>query len=454
MRDETDPGSQWHDEKQTLPDGTEQGDTRDPDEIVSRIERTLQGRRMRRGMPTDKERAAVYANSASTECSQEANHVSVVATPNSVEPNWVAKAVDDMMVKALKQTPGILDACAAAVQVTESTHERTIRDYEAKYKRLTRKLGDPGIRPNVDEWLMSLAPHHGAENSFKAYRAALAHGLRQRIRDMLALQADLYVASGHTPDWLDVVTRLNAHLRILNAVKVASHGAEYWKSRGGEKRTGTRKAVDLRKLVKRYPNWRVDFLAAMSRTKYEDQAHVSDLLGCRPDELRKGATIRLVDADNFSITIQGGKVGKQSGQEWRTVTFAMRVLPPCWVDRLECYGEIHVHIKSVAAYRQSEKRVSDRLFSKAPNVTPYSFRHAFRTKQAEEGASEEETGAAMGHSSAESQFAYGSRPAKGKKRINPAERDITDVKSARPVKPRDKTSLQALLDKKSAKPKT
>lgn len=454
MRDEDDPGSHWHDVKQTVPADAEQGDTRNPDEIVSRAEQALKYLRGRNDVSIDKDRAPVDANGCSTECSQDASRASVVSTPITVVPTRVAKVVDDMMDKALKQTPGILEACAEAVQVTESTHEKTIRDYEAKYKRLTLKLGDPGIRPNVDEWLMALAPHHGAENSFKAYRAALAHGLRQRIRDMLAMQAALHLSYGHTPDWLVVVTRLNAHLRILNAVKEASHGAEYWKSRGGDKRIGTRKAVDLRKLVKQYPNWRADFLSAMSRTKYEDPAHVSDLLGCRPDELRKGATIRLVDADNFSITIQGGKVGKQSGQEWRTVTFAMRVLPPCWVDRLERDGEIHVHIKSVAAYRQSEKRVSDRLFSKAPNVTPYSFRHAFRTKQAEEGASEEETGAAMGHSSAESQFAYGSRPAKGKKRIKPAERDITGVKSARPVKPRDKASLNALLDKKKAKPES
>jgi integrase len=453
VRDEDDPGSQGHDEKQTLPSDAEQGDTRNPDEIVSRAEQALKYLRRRNGVSTEKDRAPVDANSCSTECSQDASRALVVSTPITVVPTRVAKVVADMMGKALKQTPSILEACAAAVQVTESTQDRTIRDYEAKYRRLTHKLGDPGIHPNVDEWLMSLAPYHGAENSFKAYRAALAHGLRQRIRDMLALQADLHLSYGHTPDWLDVVTRLNAHLSILNAVKKAAHGADFWQSLGGEKRIGTRKAVDLRKLVKLYPNWRAGFLSAMSRTKYEDPAHVSDLIGCRPDELRKGAIIRRVDVNNFSITIHGGKVGKQSGQEWRTVTFAMRVLPSCWVDRLERDGEIHVHIKSVAAYRQSEKRVSDRLFSKAPNITPYTFRHAFRTKQAEEGASEAETGAAMGHSSAESQFAYGSPPAKGKKRIKPSERAISDVKSARPVKPRDKASLQALLEKKRVKPK-
>ncbi len=453
MNDEADPESQLPDDEQSLATIAEHDDTQDPDAIVSRIERALQARRRRSGMSTAKDQTLTHPVDASSAFSSDANQASVASITNSVESTSTAKLIESMMLKALEQTPEILDACTAAVQVAESTQESTIRDYEAKFKRLTQKLGDPGIRPKVDAWLMSLAPYHGAENSFKAYRAALAYGLRQRIRDKLELQAQLYLSSGHTPEWLDVVTHLNALLRILNAVKDASHGAEFWKTRGGAKRTGTRKAVDLRKLAKLHPNWRADFLSAMSRTKYQDQAHVSDLVGCRPAELCKGVIIRSVDANKFSITVLGGKLGKQSGQEWRTVTFAMRVLPACWAVRLARDGEIHVQIKSVAAYRQSEKRVSDRLFSKAPNVTPYSFRHAFRTNQAEEGASETETGAAMGHSSAESQFAYGGPPAKGKKRIKPSERAIIDVKSARPVKPRDTSGLQTLLKKKSAKPK-
>jgi hypothetical protein len=372
--------------------------------------------------------------------------------PKLAESSAVAKVVDDMMAKALQLTPSILEDCIDAVKVAESRREETIRDYQAKFDRLTKTLGEPGRRVNVNDWLMTLAPHHGAANSFKAYRAALSYGLRQRIRELLTVQAELSANSGHTPDWLDVVARLKAFLRILEAVKAAPHGAEFWKLHGGTKRTGTRKGADLRKLVKLYPHWRSEFLSAMAQTRYQDAAHVSDLVGCRPHELRSGASVRRVDDHHFSITIQGAKVGEKSGQEWRTLVFTNRVLPPCWADRLQSSGEVTVKIDSVAAYRQSEKRVSARLFSKAPNVTPYTFRHAFRTQQAEEGGDEGEIGAAMGHRSAESQCAYGSPPAKGKKRIKPASRSLTAVESARPVKPRDKTGLQSLLRKKGRKP--
>ena len=372
--------------------------------------------------------------------------------PPSIESTAGDAAVQEMMAKALKLTPAILKACSDAVKVEESARETTLRDYQSKYKRLTEKLGDPGIRPDIDSWLLSLAPYHGAENSFKAYRAALAHGLRQRMRELLAHQSDLQESSGYTPDWLNLVTRLNALLRILKAVNAAPYGADFWKSCGGKKRVGTRKGIDLRQLVKQHPNWKVEFLAAMSKTRYEDPAHVSALVGCRPVELRHGAVIRRFDEHNFSITILGAKVGKNSGQEWRTLTFANRVLPACWADRLTNDGQITVKINSAAAYRQSAKRISKRLFD-APDVTPYTFRHDFRTQQAEEGANEDEIGASMGHSSAASQFAYGSPPSKGKKRIKPTSRALTAVQSARPVKPRDTTGLQNLLLNKRRKPK-
>lgn len=372
--------------------------------------------------------------------------------PLSGQSSIRSAAVEDIMAKALKLTPAILKACTDAVEVKESTRETTLRDYQSKFNRLTEKLGDPDIRPDIESWLLSLAPYHGAQNSFKAYRAALAHGLRQRMRELLAHQSNLQESSGYTPAWLNLVTRLNALLRILKAVNAAPYGADFWKSCGGKKRVGTRKGIDLRQLVKQHPNWKVEFLAAMSKTRYEDPAHVSALVGCRPVELRHGAVIRRFDEHNFSITILGAKVGKNSGQEWRTLTFANRVLPACWADRLTNDGQITVKINSAAAYRQSAKRISKRLFN-APDVTPYTFRHDFRTRQAEEGADEDEIGASMGHSSAESQFAYGSPPAKGKKRIKPTSRDLTAVQSARPVKPRDTTGLQNLLLKKRRKPK-
>lgn len=479
MSDETDLLASGHNATLTSPNAPEQLGAQEPDEMISRIERALLARRrLRIGLSELKDQGPRQAEQSTVErmhdveepmpgevmtaardmtvvsgespARHESREASTIVVDHKSNPASSAgtKVVDDMMTKALRLTPAILAACAKAVQVAESKREATRRDYQAKFNRLTKTLGEPGRRANVDGWLLTLAPHHGATNSFKANRAALSYGLRQRIRELLTLQEELYTKSGHTPDWLEVVARLKVHLRILDAVKAAPHGAEFWKVHGGTKRTGTRKGADLRKLVRMYPDWRSDFLSAMAQTKYQDAAHVSDLVGCRPQELWNGACVRRVDGHQFSITIQGAKVGEKSGQEWRTLTFSNRVLPSCWANRLLSSGEIAVTIDSVAAYRQSERRISKRLFGDAPAVTPYTFRHAFRTQQAEEGGNEEDIGAAMGHSSAESQFSYGSPPAKGKKRVKPISRGLTAVQSARAVKPRDKSSLQSLLKKR------
>lgn len=479
MSDETEPSTSGPNSKPTLRTPSQHVEAQEQDEIVSRIQRALLGRRrLHMGVSTVKGHAPqqpttpvdlpssqpgeplsdltniAVGSQAGTEERQlltvgQATSTDTVDHKSTLaESAAVARVIDDMMAKALQLTPSILKDCIDAVDVVESNRKETIRDYQAKFDRLTKSLGEPGRRVNVNDWLMTLAPHHGAANSFKAYRAALSYGLRQRIRELLTLQAELSADSGHTPDWLDVIARLKALLRILEAVKAAPHGAEFWKLHGGTKRTGTRKGADLRKLVRLYPHWRSDFLSAMAQTRYQDAAHVSDLVGCRPQELRNGALVRRVDDHHFAITVQGAKVGEKSGQEWRTLVFTNRVLPACWAGRLQSSGEITVKIDSVAAYRQSEKRVSARLFSKAPNVTPYTFRHAFRTQQAEEGGNEEEIGGAMGHSSAESQFAYGSPPTKGKKRVKPESRGLTAVQAARPVRPRDKSGLQSLLKKR------
>lgn len=86
--------------------------------------------------------------------------MSSTATLAATQPNIAA-----MLARGRELAPAILRDCRAKVEVKETDNENTQRDYASKFARLTAEFGDPGIRPDVNRWVDSLAPHHGAHSS-------------------------------------------------------------------------------------------------------------------------------------------------------------------------------------------------------------------------------------------------------------------------------------------------
>jgi hypothetical protein len=361
------------------------------------------------------------------------------------EANW--RKAEAMFERVRQLAPAILAASRRYAQFQESGNQNTLRDYAQKFANLTKSLGDPGVRPDRQKWVLSLVKYHGNKSSFKANRAALCHGLRGMVRQLLDDQERVHQTLGEREDWCDKVVRLNALLKILSAIEDAPYSADIWKKHGGEPRQGSRKGRELLQLAKQHPNWRPKLLYGMRGTGYLNQTRVSILVGLRPSEFTDGAVITRYDESSFAILVKGKKVTSTSGQPWRRVILPNRRLPREWRQRLQADGSIVIQTDSAAAYKESMGRVSERLFPGLPRVTPYSFRHNIRTELLTDGtATREVISGVMGHAVEETQTAYGSRP-RGKRR-RPDQKHGIKVETARPIKARNMSGLHEVRAKR------
>jgi hypothetical protein len=118
-------------------------------------------------------------------------------------------------------------------------------DYARKFSRLTSKLGEPGLKPDVEIWTASLAPYLDAPNSFRANRAALLFGLRDRMRRAMAAQDSIRRNRGAAINWLKQVLLLQSLDKILSHVEASPRDAAFWASKVGKRRHGTRKKTRL-----------------------------------------------------------------------------------------------------------------------------------------------------------------------------------------------------------------
>jgi integrase len=197
------------------------------------------------------------------------------------------------------------------------------------------------------------------------------------------------------------------------------------------------------------------FLREVERSlTYRFAGVILNFCGLRPEELHKGVEIEWQARGSILVKIDGAKVREGiSGQRWRRMQLKADALPSWFVEHVRNNKAMKVSAEP-DAMRAYLGRVSPVVLErprngKAPRLSAYAFRHALVTDLREEGWTTEEIAAVIGELSAATVAYYGlHRRGKGKVRPGVAiERG--KVATANPVKPLDRSGLQAVFEKKA-----
>jgi len=226
---------------------------------------------------------------------------------NSGRLRDVQRSHQSLSPLARLQAKGVIDRCSALTR-GDDMKETTRKDYAKKFAFLTRHLGHDGSSDDAATWMSRLIPYLGSKDSFRGYKAAIRWGLRQQIFRDLELQAQMLRHGAHVLSWQKVVWQLESMLSVIDTLGAASIDDVFWSALEVERRESTSKKGDLRKLTRQRPDWLRQFLMAMRRTKYFDAMRVLILLGCRPEELRKGIVLRKAGNGQVSVRVEGAKV--------------------------------------------------------------------------------------------------------------------------------------------------
>lgn len=227
-------------------------------------------------------------------------------------------------------------------------------------------------------------------------------------------------------------------------------------------------------LDRRKPGWQDAFRAANAQTQspYRLHALIQSLTGIRPAEFdpipnpltdakepsqaRPGVAVTLLGTGNVKVTIEGAKVGKNSGQKVRSMEITASAVPYWLVTELrQAGGSMHLTAKT-QALRDHYERVSDKVFKGATygkskrllHITPYCFRHAVATDLRQSGWKVEEIAAFLGQKSADTQKHYG-RQKGGKRKAVPKVVVVrSSVQASDPVKPQKSKWANAQFESK------
>lgn len=227
-------------------------------------------------------------------------------------------------------------------------------------------------------------------------------------------------------------------------------------------------------LNRRMPNWQSAFRAenAQSSSAYRTHALIQSLLGIRPAEFdpnpnpltdakepsqpRPGVLVTLLSTGNLKVTIEGAKVGKHSGQKFRSMEVTASAVPPWLVAELQQAGGcMHLTAKT-QALRDHYERISARVFKGAKygkprrplHATPYCFRHAVATDLRQTGWEVEELAIFLGQKSADTQKRYGLRKGGRRKAVPSVAVVRGSVQASSPVKPQKSTWAKANFENK------
>lgn len=323
----------------------------------------------------------------------------------------------------------------------------TLADYAKKFAQLKLAMIEDYVENELDRWLTPLARYIGVSSSYKAYKSALCWGLREQIKEDLALQDKMQRDGSDALVWEGVVQRLAHTTSLLKDIDATTRDAPYWENLNLKAHRGKSKRYDLAVLERTQPLWLLRFLLGMRRTYYLDAIYVLLLCGCRPEELEKGVRIAWSGTGDFTLHVNGAKVTQTSGQPWRLFSFDSSALPKAWAKKLARQGSIEVRIASKDALRRSMTDVSKRVLRGLPIVTAIVFRHLLSNSLRENDSDRPGVSESLGHLVSETQAYYGFKPKRGKRR-RPSKRLPTGVVVPREVRPPSRTSLDKLLQKK------
>lgn len=269
----------------------------------------------------------------------------------------------------------------------------TVEGYRLEMVRLA-KTGDP--------W--RAAADTTKKATFFRRRAAILHFCREVVSAQLKAQDDLQRGNGlldpaKKAAWLKHVDGLK------NALNLAQKAPDQPPMEVVERRETKRK--NLWKLPE---NWRELLVERMP--KHRAEAAVCALSGCRPVELERGGVLVSVRNGVLKLRIGGAKVGENSGQEWRELSWKLPSSNPLaiLVGRLalEKGGELLVRTASAKAFSGAMRSAGRRAFPDfSEEITPYTMRHQASSDMKAAGLGDE-ISAALGHSAADTRGSYGS----------------------------------------------
>lgn len=324
----------------------------------------------------------------------------------------------------------------------DDVSEKTARNYRAKANLILREL--QGTDVTVQQILGRYAP---VSRSFYAMRAALVWHCKQECHSLLSDQDVLQRREGRSLEWLKVVGMLEHSLKIIQMVE-GIRAEDMLAITGEQKKATHSKRKDLPKMPR---DWKARVLRRGAQSPlYGVPTLVIAATGCRPEELVTGVDLRF-DGSGVIVKILGAKVSGHSGQEWREFKLQPGVLTTELVERIKAAQTLTVSIESTDAFRTHLTRLSEELFPGKPAITGYSFRHSLAEDLREAGWEAEELAAVLGQAVSETQAYYGRRRRSGTRAPEAAGIDKGSVKTARPVRPLDRSGLAAVMKEKQVK---
>ena len=325
---------------------------------------------------------------------------------------------------------------------------KTLAIYEQKLRlidtreRLNFDTGAPKI-------LQLLAPTAHSKQSFKIYRSALKHRAVAMVKECLSKTRSLRLRAGHKNEWQLTALQLSNWLSDLEAIDQMTVEAALDYSGASPKPAKSRRD-DLLKLP---TNWRQRFLNVNEGSPtYRFAGVLLVSTGLRPEELEHGVRVRYEPKGNIVCArIHGAKLRGNAGQPWRTLRIDAKRLPDWFVQSLMGRGTCIVRARA-NAMRTHLNRLTDRVFetidaASRPALSAYLFRHAVVTDMQEAGWDTSEIAGAIGEICASTVAWYGLRRRRGVKPGPPPAIVRGAVRTARPVRPIDLTSMQSLIRK-------
>lgn len=167
--------------------------------------------------------------------------------------------------------------------------------------------------------------------------------------------------------------------------------------------------------------------------------------GCRPAELFHGVEIATLNDGSVKVVIKGVKTGQGYGQPKRTFILGGDSVHHILAD-MKAFGRGHLHItlpgleegttsleepaayKAIDRFRNRVKRAAKR--AGLPDVSAYTFRHAFAARLKGSGTDTSSIAGAMGHCVDATQSQYGNWARSGRS----GGLTVSEVETTRPIK--------------------
>lgn len=361
---------------------------------------------------------------ADNDAQRDRNDNNDVETVNVVETVFSAADVS-------AQTNELIVAAQKAIALSRVPLHASDHQYARKAELLQVSF-DCAYGTERERWMLALAAYAPSANSFFLMRAALRWQKKRELAGILEMIASQQPCPLGLATDRDLIAQLESGLSTLRLVQGLQR-QDILDATGGQ----SRKKMSLKDELGLLPaGWQEKIVAhAQSSEAYADAIAILALVGCRPDELERGVSVRL-DREPAVIRIRGAKLGEHSGQPWREIDVATSALPPHLLRCLQDERDVaFVTIPSTDALRQALYRISEDLWPGGLRVAPYHFRHSRAETLRENGWAAHEIAAVLGEQSAHTVSHYGrkTRPGKRKPPHVPLVRD--GVRVSIPVPP-------------------